>query len=109
MRRPVNSQNRNNLRGLGFSRVIRHKLGPIGPATVTAYRTVGMGTADEYRKKAAEMAEFARQERNTSTRLDFQILAQGYLRLADQADRRDQTKPSGERAQVQQQQHQGED
>jgi hypothetical protein len=68
-----------------------------------------MGTAEEYRKKAAEMAELARQERNASTRLDFHILTQGYLRLADQAERRDRTsKPAGERAQVQQRrQHRG--
>jgi hypothetical protein len=75
--------------------------------TVIECCTVGMGTAEEYRKKAAEMAEVARQERNPSTRLDFHILAQGYLRLADQAERRDRTsKPAGERVQVQQQQQQ---
>jgi hypothetical protein len=65
-----------------------------------------MVKAKHYREKAAEMAELARQERNPSSRLDFHILAQGYLRLADQAERRDQAKSAGERAQVQQQQQQ---
>ena len=70
-----------------------------------------MPTADEYRKKAAEMNARAKQEPNPLTGAEFTNLALAYLRLADQAEKNAATDivyeppPSGsEQPQVQQQQ-----
>jgi hypothetical protein len=46
-----------------------------------------MPTSDEYRVKAAEFNELAKRERKPLTRAQFENLALGYLRLADQAAR----------------------
>jgi hypothetical protein len=43
------------------------------------------GPADEYRLKAADM--LAKAEQNDLLREEFESLAKGFLRLADQADR----------------------
>jgi hypothetical protein len=75
------------------------------------------GPADEYRLKAADM--LAKAEQNDLLREEFENLAKGFLRLADQADRNAQLglplepddaagyqkqQPSGTLAQQQQQQ-----
>jgi hypothetical protein len=48
-----------------------------------------MATGDEYRVKAADMSAQARREIRAQARFDLHHLALFYLRLADQADRRD--------------------
>jgi hypothetical protein len=47
-----------------------------------------MATGDEYRVKAADTSAKARRELRPQIRFDLQHLALFYLRLADQADRR---------------------
>jgi hypothetical protein len=44
-------------------------------------------TEETYRQKAAELRQHARAERNVSSRLEWELLALGYDRLADQARR----------------------
>jgi hypothetical protein len=46
-----------------------------------------MTTEHTYRLKAAEIRQRARAERNVSTRLELELLALSYDRLADQAKR----------------------
>ena len=46
-----------------------------------------MDRADDYRNKAAELRRQARAERNVSTRVELELLAIGYDRLADLAQR----------------------
>ena len=46
-----------------------------------------MTPADEYRVKATQFAAKARRESETALRLEYEALAQSYLRLADQAER----------------------
>ena len=46
-----------------------------------------MSTEDSYRLKAAELRRHARADRNVSSRLEWELLALGYDRLADQARR----------------------
>jgi hypothetical protein len=46
-----------------------------------------MDRAESYKKRAAELRRQARTERNVSTRVDLKLLALGYDRLADQAER----------------------
>ena len=46
-----------------------------------------MGTENSYRLKAAEIRRQARAERNVSMRLELELLALGFDRLADQATR----------------------
>ena len=48
-----------------------------------------MPTGDTYRIKAADIQAKARSEPNLELRAAFETLALGYLRLADQADRRE--------------------
>ncbi len=50
-----------------------------------------MTTADEYRAKAAELNARAQLEMNPTLRSECERLAQGYIRLAEQADRNSQT------------------
>jgi len=42
---------------------------------------------ESYREKAVELRRHARRERNVSARLEWELLALGYDRLADQARR----------------------
>ena len=44
-----------------------------------------MANEDNYRQKAAKFRRQARRERNVSTRLDLELLATGYDRLAAKA------------------------
>jgi hypothetical protein len=46
-----------------------------------------MTSADEYRKKAAELRAKARYENAPTLRAEFEALALSYVRLAEQADR----------------------
>ena len=46
---------------------------------------------DSYRQKAVELRQHARRERNVSARLEWELLALGYDRLADQARRNAQS------------------
>ena len=46
-----------------------------------------MDREDRYRKRAEELRRQARTEPNVSTRVDLELLALGYDRLADQARR----------------------
>ena len=46
-----------------------------------------MPTGQEYRVKAADLFGRARNEPNQLVRADCEVLALGYLRLADQADK----------------------
>jgi hypothetical protein len=46
-----------------------------------------MSTEENYRQKAAELRLHARRERNVSSRIEWELLALGYDRLADQARR----------------------
>jgi hypothetical protein len=48
-----------------------------------------MGLGDHYRIKAADLYAKAKDQINPSMRVHFERLALSYLRLADQADRRD--------------------
>jgi hypothetical protein len=69
-----------------------------------------MTPADEYRAKATEFAARARRESEAALRLEYEALARGYLRLADQAECNShvdivyETPPSAPRAAQQQQQ-----
>ncbi|MBX9824914.1 MAG: hypothetical protein K2Y27_07940 [Xanthobacteraceae bacterium] len=47
-----------------------------------------MTNEDSYRQKAAKFRRQARREKNVSTRLDLEILATGYDRLAARAQAR---------------------
>jgi hypothetical protein len=49
-----------------------------------------MMPADEYRAKATEFAAKAKHESETALRLEYEALAQSYLRLAHQAERNSQ-------------------
>ena len=49
-----------------------------------------MSSADQYRIKAAQLAEQAREEVRAQIRMQLLSLAQSYLRLAEQADRNSQ-------------------
>ena len=46
-----------------------------------------MTLADEYRRKAAEMAAQAQRETNPESRTSFENLERGYLRLALEAEK----------------------
>ena len=46
-----------------------------------------MNREETYRRKAAEIRQQARDERNVSTRLELELLALSFDRLADQAKR----------------------
>jgi hypothetical protein len=46
-----------------------------------------MASGDDYRAKATDLLARARQEADPGIRAEFQHLAQGYLLLAEQADR----------------------
>jgi hypothetical protein len=48
---------------------------------------VAVSKEDSYRSKATELRRQARVERNVSTRVELELLALGYDRLADQARR----------------------
>ena len=50
-----------------------------------------MSVADEYRAKAAEMAEKAKREGDTLLRAEFEALRRNYLRLALQAEKNAKT------------------
>jgi hypothetical protein len=50
-----------------------------------------MSTEDTYRLEAAEIRRQARDERNVSTRLELELLALSFDRLADQANRNART------------------
>jgi hypothetical protein len=47
-----------------------------------------MRNEDSYRQKAAKVRRQARREQNVSARLDLELLAKGYDRLAAQAETR---------------------
>jgi hypothetical protein len=49
-----------------------------------------MPNEETYRQQAAKLRRQARRERNVSTRLDLELLAKGYDRLAAKAQRSDQ-------------------
>jgi len=46
-----------------------------------------MAPGDQYRVKTAELLARARREPNTELRAEFEGLARGYLRLAEQSER----------------------
>jgi hypothetical protein len=66
-----------------------------------------MATGDQYRARAAELTAKAQGELAPAIRLEYEILALAYLRLAGQADRNSRTdvvyEPRPERPEVQQQ------
>jgi hypothetical protein len=66
--------------------------------------------SDDYRAKAAEFAAKAQQASDPDARIAYEMAAQGYLRLADQAERNRSPPPftprSGNEAQPMQQQEQ---
>ena len=63
-------------------------------------KTQGMITkVRSYRQKASKIRRQARREENVSTRLDLELLATGYDRLANQAQvHRDDHRRSGSRS-----------
>ena len=74
-----------------------------------------MSVADEYRAKAAEMAEKAKRERDPLVQAEFEALRRNYLRLALQAEKNAKTdivyetprrRPAAEPEQAAQQQQQ---
>jgi hypothetical protein len=50
-----------------------------------------MSTGDDYRVRAAELHVKAKAEIDTQRRVELELLALSYLRLAEQADRNAQT------------------
>jgi hypothetical protein len=50
-----------------------------------------MTHGDEYRKKAANLTALSEVEGNPSLRLELALLSMSYTRLAEQADRNDET------------------
>lgn len=53
-------------------------------------RVSPVGPGDEYRVKAFEFRAMARSENDRGIRAEFQNLARGYMRLAEQAERNSQ-------------------
>jgi hypothetical protein len=69
-----NDMSKNTLYGLG-----PHKFGVAG--------TLYMTPRDEYLLKAAELSAMAQAEIDRTDKVEFEILARAYLRLAEQAER----------------------
>lgn len=69
-----------------------------------------MTPADQYRVRAAELSAKARDETNPALKAEFEALALGYIRLAEQAERNARNdivyEPPPERPDAQQQQQQ---
>jgi hypothetical protein len=66
-----------------FSRATKGRL--ISAWLQNVKRRKNMTNDDSYRQQAAKLRRQARRERNVSTRLDLELLAKGYDRLANQA------------------------